>query len=88
MKVISINDGDLLSQFDQINENDIAVRERIVCLPPQIKDTPHQKMLINSHTDANKGKVKGYIYLEDIYGFCKTFKNNRKFRLSPHVKNS
>ena len=30
-------------------------------------------MLINSHTDVNKGKIKGYLYLEDIYGFCKTF---------------
>ena len=31
-------------------------------------------MLINNHTDANKGKVKGYLYLEDIFGFCKIFK--------------
>ena len=31
-------------------------------------------MLINNHTDANKGKIKGYLYLEDIFGFCKTFK--------------
>ena len=35
-------------------------------------------MLINKHTDANKGKIKGYLYLEDIFGFCKTFKKVTK----------
>ena len=35
-------------------------------------------MLINNHTDANKGKIKGYLYLEDVFGFCKTFKKVTK----------
>ena len=78
MRVISNKDGDLLSQFDNINENDIPVLERLADLPPQIRDSPHQKMLINNHTDANKGKIKGYLYLEDIFGFCKTFKKVTK----------
>ena len=85
MKVISNKDGDLLSQFDNINENDIPVLERLTDLPLQIKSTPHQKMLINNHTDANKGKIEGYIYLENIFGFCKTFKKvtkNLGFHLS------
>ena len=30
-------------------------------------------MLIDKHSDANKGKIKGYLYLEDVFGFCKTF---------------
>ena len=47
-------------------------------LPVQIRDTLHQKMLINNHTDANKGKIKGFVYLEDIFGFCKTFKKVTK----------
>ena len=34
--------------------------------------------MINNHTDANKGKIKGYLYLEDIFGFCKTFKKVTK----------
>ena len=42
-------------------------------LPPQIRSTPHQKMLKDNHTDANKVKIEGYFYLEDIFGFCKTF---------------
>ena len=78
MRAISNKDGDLLSQFDNINENDIPILERLADLPPQIRNSPHQKMLINNHTDANKGKIKGYLYLEDIFGFCKTFKKVTK----------
>ena len=78
MKVISNKDGDLLSQFDNNSENDIPVLEQLADLPAQIICTPHQKMLINNHTDANKGKIKGYLYLEDIFGFCKTFKKVTK----------
>ena len=33
---------------------------------------------MKNHTDANKGKLKGYLYLEDIFGFCKTFKKITK----------
>ena len=54
MRVISNKDGDLLSQFDNINGNGIPILERLVDLPPQIRDTTHQKMLGNNHTDANK----------------------------------
>ena len=71
MRAISNKDGDLLSQFDNFNENDIPIFERLADSPPRIKSTPHQKMLIDNHTDANKGKLKGYLYLEDIFGFCK-----------------
>ena len=78
MRTISNKDGGLLSQFDTINENDLQVLERLADLLPQIRDTPHQKMLINNLTDANKGKIKGYLYLEDISGFCKPFKNVTK----------
>ena len=74
MRVISNEDGDLLSQFDNINENDIPVLNRFADLPVQIRDTPYQKMLIKNNNDVNKGKIKGYLYLEDIFGFCKTFK--------------
>ena len=61
MRVISNEDGVLLSQFDIINENDIPILEKLAVadLPRQIRSTPHQKMLINNHTDANKGKING-----------------------------
>ena len=35
-------------------------------------------MLINNHTDASKAKIEGYLYLEDIFGFCKSFKKVTK----------
>ena len=85
MRAISNKDSDLLSQFDNINENDKPVLNRLADLPVPIRDTPHQKMLINNHTDVNKGKIKGYLYLEDIFGFYKTFKKvtkNLGFHLS------
>ena len=58
MRAISIKDGDLLSQFDNINENDIPIPEKLQDLPIQIRDTPHQKMLTNNHTDAVKRTIK------------------------------
>ena len=78
MKVISNKDDDLLSEFGNINENDIPLLERLADSPHQIRSTPHQKLLIDNHTDANKSKIKGYFYLEDIFGFCKTFKKVTK----------
>ena len=78
MKVISNKDDDLLTQFGKINENGIPLLEKLTDLPPQIRSTPHQKMLIDNHLDAKKGKIKGYLYLEDIFGFCKTFKKVTK----------
>ena len=78
MRAISNKDGNLVSQFDNINEKDITILEQLANLPVQIRDTLHQKMLINNHNDANKGKIKGYLYLEDIFGFCKTFKKVTK----------
>ena len=36
-------------------------------------------MLINNHSgEANRGKIKGQLLLEDIFGFCKTFKKITK----------
>ena len=78
MRAISNKDGDLLFQFDNINENDIQVLNRLADLPTQIQSTPHQILLINNHIDANRGKIKGYLYLEDISGFCRTFKKVNK----------
>ena len=59
MRAISNKDVDLLSQFDNINESDIPILIRLSDLPVQFRVTPHQKILINNHTDANKGKFKG-----------------------------
>ena len=61
MKAISNKSDDLLSQFGNLNENDISLLERLADLPVQIRDTPHQKMLIDNHLGANKSKIKGYL---------------------------
>ena len=76
MRAISNKEGYLLSQFDNSSEKDIPILEKLQDLPVKIRDTPHQNMFINTHTDADKGKIKGYIYLGDIFGFCKTQKRN------------
>ena len=73
MKVISNKYGDLLSQFDNINEDDIPIFRRLMNSPAQIRNTPQQKLLINNHTDANKGKIERHLKLEGISGFCKKF---------------
>ena len=59
MKIISNKDDDLLSQFDNLNEKDIPILERLANLPPQFRDTPHQKKSIYNHTVVNKVKLKG-----------------------------
>ena len=41
MRVILNKDDDLSSQFDNINENDIPVLERLADFLPQIRSTPH-----------------------------------------------
>ena len=61
IRTISIRDGDLVSQFGNNNENDIPILERLADLPPQIRSTRHQKVLIDNYTDANKVKLKRYL---------------------------
>ena len=87
MKVISKKDGELLSQFDNVNQTDIPILSRFTDLPSQIRSTPHQKMFICKPFDANKRKLKGYLFLEDLFCFCKSFKKvTKKIRLSTDVK--
>ena len=61
MRVISNKDGDLLSQFDNINVNHIPVLERLADLPAQSRSSHDQKLLIYNHTDAKTVKK---IFLE------------------------
>ena len=84
MKMISNKNHDLLSQFGNINENAIPLFERLADLPPRIRSTPHQNMLIDNYADPNNGKTKRYLYLEDFFGFCKTFMNVTK-KLGFHI---
>ena len=62
-KVISNKNSNFLSQFGNINEDDIPVLEKLFDLPPLNRSTPHQKMLIDNHIDANKSKIKKDTYI-------------------------
>ena len=58
MRVISNKDSDLLSQIDNINQNDIPLLERLINLPLRNLDIPHQKLSINNQTDAIESKIR------------------------------
>ena len=61
MKLITSKDGDLLSCFDKIIEINVD-------------NTSLKQILFNNHKiDANRGKIKGYLELEHIFDFCRTF---------------
>ena len=83
MRVVSSRDGDLLSQFDNIDEKLGADEHATTAI---IQDTSLHKMLITNHeNDPNRGKIKGQLPLEHIFGFCKTFKKvtkNLGFRIT------
>ena len=82
MRVVSSRDGDLLSQFDNINE-EVGADEAATSV--NIRNTSLHKMLIQNHEAANRGKIKGQLPLEYIFGFCKTFKKvskNLGFRIT------
>ena len=65
MRVLTSKDGDLLSQFDNINGGG---RDK------DFDSTFSRTMLINNHeADVDRGKIRGQLPLELIFGFCKTF---------------
>ena len=64
MRVLTSKDGDLVSHLDQIDESRAASN-----------NTSLVQMLNNIHTvEANRGKIKGQLALEPLFGFCETFK--------------
>ena len=73
MRVLFSKDGDLLSQFDNINEGNGNA---------DFNSTSLKKMLIDNHDivgqEVNKGKIRGQLALENIFGFCKSFKKITK----------
>ena len=77
MRSLTSKDGDLLSHFDKFNDGDTNAAI-----------TSLKQMLIDNHTVAvNRGKVKGQLPLEHIFGFCKTFKKITKILGFHNIKN-
>ena len=66
MRLFTSKDSEL-SYFDKNGESVIN------------DDNPLKQILINNHgVEANKGKIKGQLALENIFGFCRTFKKITK----------
>ena len=67
MRLLTSKDSDLSSCFDKNAEKALN------------NNNPSKEILINNHAEEkNKGKIKGQLPLEHIFGFCKTFKKIEK----------
>ena len=77
MRSLTSRDGDFLSRFDIINEENTLA---------DLNSTPFKQMLFDNHTEpAHKVEIKGHLPLEHLFGFCKTFKKitkNLRFHLT------
>ena len=74
MRLLTSKDSDLSSYFDKGGESVIDY------------NNPLKKMLINNHDEAaNKGRIRGHLALEHIFGFCRTFEKITK-NLGYHLK--
>ena len=67
MRLVTEKDGDLSTYFDIINESEGG-----------INDSTLKQILINNHTEANRGLIRGHLPLEYIFGFARSFKKITK----------
>ena len=67
MRLVTLKDGDLSSFFDVIDESEDANNK-----------TSNKQLLINNHTEANRGIIRKHLPLEYISGFCLLFKKITK----------
>ena len=78
MRLLTQKDGDLLSNFDKINETEGGINNSTL-----------KKLLIDTHTNEdNKFNFGANLPLECIFGFCRTLKkNNERLKISNLIKN-
>ena len=67
MRLVTQKDGDLSTYFDIIDENEDG-----------INNSSLKQILIDNHTEANRGLIRGHLPLEYIFGFCRSFKKITK----------
>ena len=67
MRLVTEKDGDLSTYFDIIDESE-----------DKIDNSSLKKILINNHTEANRGLIRGHLPLEYIFGFARSFKKITK----------
>ena len=68
MRLLAQKDEDMSSYFDKIDETEGGINNSTL-----------KQLLIDSHTNEdNKGKIRANLLIEQIFGFCKTFKKLTK----------
>ena len=67
MRLVTQKEGDLSTYFDIIDESE-----------GEMNNTTLKKILIDNHTEANRGLIRGHLPLEYIFGFCRSFKKITK----------
>ena len=60
MRLITQKDGDLSTYFDIKDESE-----------DRIKNLSLKQILINNHTADIRGVIRGHLFLENVFGFCK-----------------
>ena len=59
MRLVTQKDGDLSTYFDIIDENENGINISSL-----------KKILIDNHTGANRGLIRGHLPLEYVFGFA------------------
>ena len=62
MRLVTQKDGDSFTYFDIIDESE-----------DEINNSSLKKILINNHTEANRGFIRGHLPLQYIFGFARSF---------------
>ena len=79
MRLVTQKDGDLSTYFVIIDESE-----------DEINNSSLKKILIDNHTEANRGLIRGHLPLELIFGFARSFKKITKglgFKLELRTSN-
>ena len=67
MRLVTQKDGNLSTYFDIIDESENGINNSSI-----------KQILIDNHTEANRGLIPGHLPLECVFGFLRSFKKNSK----------
>ena len=79
MRLVTQKDGDLSTFFDIIDESEDGINISSL-----------KKILIDNHTEAKRGVIRGHLPLKYMYGFARSFKKITKglgFELDLRISN-
>ena len=75
MRLVTQKDGDLSTYFDIIDESE-----------DEINYSSSRQILIDNHTEANRGLIRGHLPLECIFGFARSLKKITKALKFTNIK--